>query len=97
MQVSNTVHSKFFRPMNISDDDPIDLMVRDLLSEKLGIDFHLIHPDTSLSDDLDIDSLDLIETVSELEKRFKIKINDEEVEKLRNVGDVTKLVQLKMK
>ena len=97
MQVSNSVNAQFFRSMNIADDDPIDFMVRDLLSEKLGIDFHLIHPDKSLSDDLDIDSLDLIETVSELEKRFKIKISDEEIEKLRNVGDVIKIVKLKMK
>jgi len=97
MQVNSTVHAKFFRSMNISEDDPIDVIVRDLLSEKLGIDFQLIHPDASLSDDLDVDSLDFVETVLEIEKRFKIKISDEEIEKLRKVGDVTKLVKLKMK
>lgn len=96
MQVSDTVNSKFFRSKNVTDDDPIDLMVRDLLSEKLGIDFHLIHPDTSIKDDLDIDSLDFIETVLELEKKFRIKISDDEIEKLRNVGDITKLIKLKM-
>jgi acyl carrier protein len=96
MQTSDKINTKVFPLTKVSNDNPIDIMVRDLLSEKLGIDFHSMNEGTSLADDLDIDSLDLIETVAELEKRFKIKISDEETEKLRTVGSIIHLIKSKI-
>jgi acyl carrier protein len=96
MQKGNIINAKVFPLTKVSNDNPVDIMVRDLLSEKLGIDFHSIDEDTSLADDLDIDSLDLIETVAEFEKKFKIKISDEETEKLRTVGNIIHLIKLKI-
>jgi acyl carrier protein len=96
MQTSEKINSKIFQLTKISNDNPIDIIIRDLLSEKLGIDFHTMNEGTSLADDLDIDSLDLIETITELEKRFRIRISDEETEKLRTVGSIIHLIKLKI-
>jgi acyl carrier protein len=101
MPVNDAVKSKYLMSVHVSNDnakdDPIDFMVRDLLSEKLGVDFHRIKNDASMIDDLGIDSLDFIDTIMELEKVFKVKINDEESERLRTVEDITNLIKLKMK
>jgi acyl carrier protein len=96
MQTGEKINTRVFPLTKISNDNPIDFMVRDLLTEKLGKDFHSIDEESSLADDLDIDSLDLIETVGELEKRFKIKITDEETEKLRTVGNIIHLIKSKI-
>ncbi len=96
MQVNEKINIKHLSLSHISNNDPIDIMVRDLLSEKLGIDFHSINETTCLADDLDIDSLDLIETITELERKFKIKISDEDTEKLKTVGDIIHFVKIKI-
>jgi acyl carrier protein len=71
-------------------------MTRDLLSEKLGLDFHSIREDASFEDDLGVDSLDFVEIIVEIEKKFKIKISDEESEKLKTVKSITRLIKQKI-
>jgi acyl carrier protein len=96
MQNNEAIDSRYFTLKKVSNDDPIDFMTRDLLSEKLGIDFHAIQEDASFEDDLGIDSLDFIEIIDEIEKKFKIKISDEESEKLRTVANITRLIKQKI-
>jgi acyl carrier protein len=96
MKNSKAIDSKYFSLKKVSNDDPIDFMTRDLLSEKLGIDFHSIQDEASFEDDLGIDSLDLVEITMEIEKKFKIKISDEESEKLRTVANITRLIKQKI-
>ena len=96
MQNKEAIDSKYFTLKKVSNDDPVDFIIRDLLSEKLGIDFHSIQEDASFDDDLGIDSLDFIEIIMEIEKKFKIKISDEESEKLRTVASITRLIKQKI-
>ncbi|HEV3222777.1 MAG TPA: acyl carrier protein [Puia sp.] len=96
MQNNSAIDTRHFLLKKVSNDDPIDFMTRDILSEKLGIDFHSIQEDASFEDDLGIDSLDFIEIIDELEKKFKIKISDEESEKLRTVKSITRLIKQKI-
>ena len=96
MQNNEAIDSKYFLLKKVSNDDPIDFMTRDLLSEKLGIDFHSIQDEATFDDDLGIDSLDFIEIIMEIEKKFKIKISDEESEKLRTVASITRLIKQKI-
>jgi acyl carrier protein len=96
MQNESVLDERQFSLKKVSNDDPIDFMTRDLLSEKLGIDFHAIQEDASLEDDLGIDSLDFVEIIMEVEKKFKIKISDEESEKLRTVKNITRLIKQKI-
>jgi len=58
-----------------------------LIVEKTGIRLEDINEQSSFSDDLDIDSLDQIEIAMEAEKRFDIRLPDEEIERLRYFSD----------
>ncbi len=96
MQNNAAIDTKIFSLIQNSDKDPIDYMVRDVLSEKLGIDIQLIQPDSSINDDLNIDSLDFTEIIMEIEKKFRIKITDEESEKFRTVAQITSFIKRKI-
>jgi acyl carrier protein len=96
MQNNDAIDTRKFSSMQISNGDPIDLIIKDVLSEKLGIDFHLIENESSIQDDLCIDSLDFTEIIMEIEKKFRIKITDEESEKFRTVGHITRFVKHKI-
>jgi acyl carrier protein len=97
MQNNEAIDSKYFILKKVSNGDPIDYIIRDILTEKLGIDFHSIQEDATFEDDLGIDSLDFVEIIMDIEKKFKIKISDEEAEKLRTVKSITRLIKQKIK
>ncbi len=77
--------SNLNRMAPILETDSIDLATRNLLGEKLGIDAHLIHSNMSFRSDLGIDSLDFVEIISEIEKKYRFKFSDEELENLSTV------------
>ena len=56
-----------------------------LMSDKLGLEKDQIKMDDSFTDDLGVDSLDVLELFTDVEKEFEIKIPDEEAEKLTTV------------
>ena len=66
--------------------------VKQILVQQLGIDESQVTIDASFQDDLDADSLDLVELIMEMEDRFKLKIPDEDAEKISTVGDAVDYV-----
>jgi acyl carrier protein len=60
--------------------------VREVLTEQLGIEEGQITEEASFQEDLDADSLDLVELIMELEDQFEIKISDEDAQQIQTVG-----------
>ena len=63
-------------------------IIKIAISDRLGIDSELITPESKLIDDLDADSLDLVELVMFFEEEFDINISDEAFEEIIIVRDI---------
>ncbi|NLM51361.1 MAG: acyl carrier protein [Firmicutes bacterium] len=66
--------------------------VKGLISEQLSMDEDEISLETTF-DDLDADSLDIVELVMAIEEEFNLDISDEEVEEIKTVGDVVRYIE----
>lgn len=65
-----------------------------IVNEVAGVPVEDVQPDKSFVDDLDIDSLSMVEVVVAAEEKFGVKIPDDDVKDLRTVGDaVTYIAQ----
>ena len=58
-----------------------------LVAEQLGVEPDQVTTEAEFIQDLNADSLDMVELVMSLEEEFGIEISDEEVENIRTVGD----------
>jgi acyl carrier protein len=67
-------------------------LVRTHLSDELGIDPSRIGEESKFKDDLEADSLDLVELVVELEDRYGIRIPDDQAEQIETVGQAVDFV-----
>jgi acyl carrier protein len=61
--------------------------LKEIVVDKLGVEESAIVPEASFIDDLNADSLDLVELIMSLEETFDIEIPDEDAEKIQTVGD----------
>src|SRR5436190_21128776 len=67
--------------------------VRKIVVEQLGVDEDQVSPSASFVDDLNADSLDLVELIMSLEEEFGMEISDEEAEKIKTVGDAQEYIE----
>ncbi len=66
--------------------------MKDVLSSELGVDAGKVTADARFKEDLDADSLDLVEVVLALEEKFGIEIPDDEIAGVKTVGEAADLV-----
>lgn len=59
----------------------------EIVNEIAGIPVEDVQPEKSFTDDLDVDSLSMVEVVVAAEERFGVKIPDDDVKGLKTVGD----------
>jgi acyl carrier protein len=59
----------------------------DIVNEIAGVPQEDVTPDKSFTDDLDIDSLSMVEIVQACEDKFGVSIPDDQVKNLKTVGD----------
>ncbi|GAC1360924.1 MAG: acyl carrier protein [Herpetosiphon sp.] len=67
--------------------------LKKVVAEQLGVDEEKIVPTASFTDDLNADSLDLVELIMSLEEEFGIEIPDEAAEKIVTVGDAESYIE----
>lgn len=64
--------------------------------EVLSVSEDQVTPDAKFGDDLDADSLDLVELVMALEEEFDVAVPEEELEDIQTVGQAFELVTSKL-
>lgn len=69
--------------------------VKSILVDQLDVDEDAVTLDSSISDDLGADSLDVVDMVMSLEEEFDTEIPDEEIEAMKTVGDIVKYIESK--
>ncbi|WFA09791.1 acyl carrier protein [Tissierella sp. Yu-01] len=65
----------------------------DIIATQFNINEKDITLETSFKDDLNADSLDLVELVMALEDEFDLEIDDEDVERIKTVGDAVNYIK----
>ena len=66
--------------------------IKEIVVEVAGIDAGKIAMDKKFTDDLDVDSLSMVEVVVAAEEKFGVKIPDDEVTKMVTVGDAVNYI-----
>ena len=67
--------------------------IKEIIVEELGVDEDKVVETATFNEDLGADSLDLFELVMAFEDKFDVKMSEEDLEKIKTVGDVVKYIQ----
>lgn len=71
--------------------------VKEIIIEYLGVEEEQVVPEATLMDNLGADSLDLVELSMNLEEKFGVTIDDEDIGNLKTVGDVVAYLEKNQK
>jgi acyl carrier protein len=74
----------------------IEARLRDVLVSELGLDADKINTAANFEQDLDVDSLGVVELLMAMEDEFGVKIPDDEAEHIQTVGEAIELVHTKL-
>ncbi|TME01644.1 MAG: acyl carrier protein [Chloroflexi bacterium] len=67
--------------------------LKKIVVDQLGVDEGEVVPNASFVEDLNADSLDLVELIMSLEEEFKLQISDEDAEKITTVQEAEDYIE----
>jgi acyl carrier protein len=67
--------------------------LKKIIIDQLGVDEGEVLPNASFVEDLNADSLDLVELIMSLEEEFKLQISDEDAEKITTVQEAEDYIE----
>ncbi len=80
----------------MQDRDAIRKTLIELMEADTGENYQDIDDAKNLRTDLNLDSVDVVSIVSQVERRFRIRLSQQDLEKLVTLGDVLDLLQAKL-
>ena len=76
--------------------DDIQAQVQEIICEQLDVKPEDVADEKTFTDDLGADSLAIVELVLALEEKFDVKIPDDEVDKIKTVGDAISYIKARV-
>jgi len=67
--------------------------LKKIIVEQLGVDEEEVTPTAAFVEDLNADSLDLVELIMSLEEEFGMEISDEDAERIQKVSDAVEYIE----
>ena len=67
--------------------------IKEMLAEQLDLDESKITMDSDIVEDLEADSLDVVDLVMSIEDEFGVEVPDEVIENFKTVGDVVRYIE----
>ena len=67
--------------------------IQDIIADLLGVDVEKVTPEASFRDNLEADSLDLVELIMAFEDEFGAEISDEDAQSITTVGEAVKYIE----
>jgi acyl carrier protein len=67
--------------------------VKGILVDQLDVEEDKVKMDSSITEDLGADSLDVVDLIMSLEEEFDVEIPDDQVENIKTVGDIVKYIE----
>lgn len=64
--------------------------VREVIANQLELDPETITMESSLIDDLQADSLDVMDMIMQFEEEFDIEVDEDSLDEIKTVGDIVK-------
>jgi acyl carrier protein len=90
-QVAVSEVATLVRRLDMGRDEILE-KIKEITADRLGVDEGDVTPEASFREDLEADSLDLVELIMELEEQFGMEIPDEEAEKITTVDEAVEYV-----
>jgi len=73
----------------------VENKVKGIIADQLEVGIDKLTLDTTF-EDIDADSLDIVELVMALEEEFDLEISDQEIENIKTVGDIVRYIESKV-
>ena len=67
--------------------------IKEVIVELLNVDESKVTPEARFREDLEADSLDLVELIMSLEEEFGMEISDEDAERIQKVSDAVEFIE----